>query len=93
MWKTSEKIEGLIESCQKISNHANGEVPEQNNHQNGQQDENLEMNTGVEFPGESLEPLIGAPITLDDDALDESILVIEYKLKKESPFAFKFLKN
>jgi hypothetical protein len=53
------------------------------------------MNSGVQFPGESLEPLLTIPTNLEDDTMDESSgLVVEYVLNPDQqPFAFQFKKN
>ena len=34
-----------------------------------EEDENLELNSGVEFPGDSLEPILGAATNVSDDNL------------------------
>lgn len=44
------------------------------------------------FPGESIESIIGSSGTLEDDTLEDSVLVVEYK-EQNSPFAFTFKKN
>lgn len=56
------------------------------------EDENLELNSGIEFPGESLEPLLGAATNVGDDTLQDSTLIVEVA-DGDSPFAFKFVKN
>ena len=52
----------------------------------------LEYNSGVEFPGESIEPIL--TISLEDDILYESCLIVEVN---DDPvanrFAFQFVKN
>jgi hypothetical protein len=48
----------------------------------------LEKNSGIAFPGESLEPILGAATNIGDDTLDEAVLVVEVKPNKTSPFAF-----
>lgn len=53
----------------------------------------LEKNSGVNFPGESVEPILGAATNVGDDTLEEAYLVVEYVAKKEDKFAFSFLKN
>lgn len=55
--------------------------------------EDLELNSGVQFPGENLEPLQNVLTTLDDETLEEGVLSIEYKLNPESSFAFTFMRN
>jgi hypothetical protein len=53
----------------------------------------LEKNSGIIFPGESLEPILGAATNVGDDTLEEAILVVECVASKEDKFAFSFLKN
>lgn len=57
-----------------------------------EENEDLELNSGVEFPGESLEPILGAATNIGDDTLTDASLVVEIA-DNNSPFAFKFLKN
>ena len=90
MWRTNEKAEVLIDSCQKVSAPKKEDQKEVVADQN---ETNLELNSGVKFPGESIEPLIGAATNLEDDTFDEGVLVIEYKLNKASDFAFQFIKD
>ena len=52
----------------------------------------VETNSGVQFPGDSIEPLLGAATTLDDDTLEEAVLVVEIS-RNDQPFAFQFKKN
>ena len=47
----------------------------------------------VDFPGESIEPILGAATTLEDDTLDESYLVVEVKSDPDTPFVFTFNSN
>ena len=57
-----------------------------------EEDENLEINSGVEFPGDSLEPILGAATTVSDETLSEAMLVVEVA-DGVSPFAFRFIRN
>lgn len=41
------------------------------------------MNTGIEFPGDHMEPILKLPTRVDDDSLEDGILVVEFKLKKD----------
>lgn len=59
----------------------------------GADDHDLEKNSGVVFPGESIEPMLGAATNIGDDTLEDAILVVEYTESKEEAFAFQFLKN
>lgn len=56
-------------------------------------EQEYEENSGVEFPGESLEPFISIPQTLEDDTLEQSHVVVEVKESFAKDFAFRFLKN
>ncbi len=61
--------------------HKDGNVPV---------DPELEVNSGVSFPGESLEPMLNIQTNLEDETLDEAGLVVEYRVNPESSFAFSF---
>jgi len=37
----------------------------------------IENNTGIEFPGESLEAILNLPTNIGDDNLEDSELVVE----------------
>jgi hypothetical protein len=56
-------------------------------------DTDLENNSGIEFPGETLEPFINTSQTLEDDTLESAVVVVEVRDVPSSGFAFKFLKN
>lgn len=55
----------------------------------------IEPNSGVEFPGQSLEPLVNSGLRLKDIRClaEKSLIVVEFKLKAEEAFAFKFRKG
>lgn len=59
----------------------------------GQVDPDLETNSNVEFPGESLEPFMMTASTLEDDTLENSHLIVEIRDLSTGKFAFSFLKN
>ena len=54
-------------------------------------DPDLEINSGVEFPGDSLEPFTMTASVLEDDTLENSFVIIE--VKDTSSFSFSFQKN
>jgi hypothetical protein len=56
-------------------------------------DPDLEINSGIEFPGETLEPFISTSQTLEDDTLEGSVVIVEVRDNSENTFAFKFLRN
>ena len=50
-------------------------------------DDDVEENSGVEFPGESLEPYVGSSLTFDDVEFNNEVVLIELA----SPnFAYKY---
>ena len=51
----------------------------------------VEENSGVSFPGESLEPFLLTASTLEDDTLENSHVIVE--VKDSGSFSFKFKKN
>jgi hypothetical protein len=55
----------------------------------------VELNSGVEFPGQSLEPLLNSGLRLKDIRClsEKSLIVVEFKEKADDSFAFKFRKG
>jgi hypothetical protein len=53
----------------------------------------IENNSGIEFPGETLEPFTNTPQTLEDDTLEGAVVIVEVRDNKDKGFAFKFRKN
>eukprot|EP00347_Sterkiella_histriomuscorum_P018454 403345455 len=87
LWKFSENKVKLIEACMSISQKENRiEV-------DSQSDPDLEYNSGVEFPGESLDPYYSTSQNLEDDQLDESYVIVEFRDSEHLQFAFQFRKN
>ena len=41
------------------------------------EDNNVEENSGVDFPGDSLEPFVGSSLTFDDHQFTNEIVLIE----------------
>lgn len=39
----------------------------------------IEVNSGVEFPGETLEPFASTPQTLEDDTLEGAVVIVEVR--------------
>ena len=55
---------------------------------------NIEVNSGIEFPGQTLEPLMNSALRLNQLTLNQkSNLVIEFRPSPSHSFAFKFEKN
>jgi hypothetical protein len=52
--------------------------------------QDVEDNSGVDFPGESLEPFLKTSQTLEDDTMENAVLVVEFKNRTDGAFAFKF---
>lgn len=51
--------------------------------------EDIERNTGVEFPGQSLEPLIGTQLTLEEKEFQNEVVFVEYG---NPSFAYSYVK-
>ena len=51
-------------------------------------EEDIEPNSGVEFPGESLEPYISTSSVLEDDTMLDGIIVVEFRESVHEKFAF-----
>jgi hypothetical protein len=45
----------------------------------GEASEDIEANSGVEFPGDTLEPFISTPQNLEDDTLENSVVIVELR--------------
>lgn len=75
-----------MDACRKVHEQKSAEEAKMD------VDSETETNSGVNFPGESLEPLLGAATTLEDDTLENSVVVVEVR-KNGAPFAFTFKKN
>lgn len=51
-------------------------------------DQDLELNSGVEFPGESLEPYLSTGQNLENDTLEDSYVIVEVRESEHLSFAF-----
>ena len=80
LWLCDDKEE-LDRAIADVPKAAGNEVKEEK--------EDVEENTGVEGPGQSLAPLIGSSITLEDKNLSECVIVVEIGTPG---FAFRFKK-
>ncbi len=90
LWKFSGEKLHLVDACEDIRKKAAGD---QDMSDESQKDPDLELNSGVEFPGETLEPFISTSQTLEDDTLESSVVVVEVRDNLNQGFAFKYLKN
>lgn len=48
------------------------------------------MNSGVEFPGKSYEPMVGTTINFEEKSFDREIIIVEVA---DPHFAFRFIKQ
>jgi hypothetical protein len=56
--------------------------------------EEIEINSCVQFPGQSIEPLLGSALRIQQLTLSESqMIVVEFKESKEDKFSFQYQKN
>jgi len=62
LWKYTDNKDILVNACLQISK--SGDQPMAN-----EGEEDIETNSGVEFPGESLEPYISTSSVLEDDPM------------------------
>lgn len=86
LWKFSNEKNVLVEACSQISLKDRIEVDSTN-------DEDLEYNSGVEFPGNTLEPYYATPQNLEDDTLNDAVVIVEFREKDHLKFAFQYRKN
>lgn len=85
LWKFADHKERLLQQCGLISTRTS---QQEDSRMTDESDPELEENSGVDFPGESLEPFLKTAQTLEDDTLEAAHLVVEYK--DRDSFAFKF---
>ena len=90
LWKFSGEKLHLVDACEEISKKA---ADDQVMKDETQRDPELEVNSNVEFPGETLEPFISTSQTLEDETLESAVVVVEVRDNQSQGFAFKFLKN
>lgn len=82
LW-TCQNKEKLLNSYKQIS----ASQPTQSQKD---ESEDMEQNSGVEFPGQSLEPLIGTNMTVDEKEFKEEVVFVEYG---HPAFTYKFEKK
>ncbi len=76
LWKFSEEKYHLEDACQDISKKMGDD---QRMRDETQKDPDLENNSSVEFPGETLEPFISTSQTLEDETLESAVVVVEVR--------------
>jgi hypothetical protein len=82
LWRFTETKERLVEACRHISQNGDRIEVDSTN------DPDLEYNSGVEFPGDSLEPYYGTSSNLEDDTLNESYVIVEVRESEHLKFSF-----
>jgi hypothetical protein len=87
IWRFADDKEKLVKACLDISK-ASSDQP-----MSSDTDEDIEPNSGVEFPGESLEPYISTSSVLEDDTMLDGVIVVEFRESVHEKFAFQFRKN
>jgi hypothetical protein len=89
LWKMTGEVDKLVTETEKVAGgQSASDMSMTTETAKQEQSEEIEQNSGVQFPGDSLEPLLSVPITLEDDTFDEGCLVVEYKQNPESGFVF-----
>jgi hypothetical protein len=82
-------------ACKKAAQGVASQPSQQS--QGGQSEQtpkDVEMNSGVEFPGESIEPMLDKGLRIHQMGLNKyKHIVVEYKEAEDLPFAFKFEKK
>lgn len=86
IWRFADDKEKLVNACVEISKATDHPMTTEG-------EEDIEPNSGVEFPGESLEPYISTSSVLEDDTMLDGIIVVEYRDSVHEKFAFQFKKN
>jgi hypothetical protein len=66
----------LVDACEDVGKKGAGDHVMNDE---SQRDPDLEVNSGVEFPGETLEPFISTSQNLEDDTLESSVVVVEVR--------------
>jgi len=51
--------------------------------------DDVEVNGGIDFPGQCLEPLLKSELRMDELKSENTVIVVEYKEKSDEKFAFK----
>lgn len=76
MWSTDDKPK-LLQSFDEISTAQQPMDYTVNGEEKEEQEGEVQENSGVEFPGESLEPFVGTSLTIDDCDTHGKVVVIE----------------
>ena len=58
-----------------------------------EEQEDVEVNSGIEFPGQCLEPLLKSALRMNQVRQHNSIMIVEYREHKDDIFAFKYKSN
>ena len=66
----------------------------QNSQQSQTENGDIEINSGVDFPGESIEPMLNKAVRINQLSLSKyKHIIVEYKEAPDLPFAFKYQKK
>jgi len=87
LWKFGDEKGRLVDACQQVSQREERIEVDSSN------DDDLEYNSGVEFPGDSLEPYYSTSSVLEDDTLNDSHVIVEFRESEHLKFAFQYRKN
>ena len=79
LWKFADNKEKLVEQCSLVSQSKDEDSRMTDDGQQTEVDPDVEENSNVEFPGESLEPFLKTGQNLEDDTLENSYLIVELK--------------
>lgn len=71
LWSCNNK-EKLLQSYKQIGTSLKEAATQETN------TEDIERNSGVDFPGQSLEPIIGTQLTLDEKEFNGEVVFVEY---------------
>ena len=96
--QNENKDQDIQKRCAQVkAGFIKGPNEEENNEEEQDEDfdpNNLEYNSGVEFPGQSLEPLLNSALRINQLTLNQnSSIIVEYRESDQNKFAFKFRKG
>lgn len=59
----------------------------------GKDNADVEVNSGIDFPGQSLEPLLNSALRMSMLNNNDSYIIVEFRESKNDSFAFRYNKN
>ena len=107
MWLSTESDQNtgdsnLIAKCQQVKlgysnkglDTVNGLISEDSRMEEGEVEADVEENSGIEFPGQSLEPLLNSALRVSQlNAQGNNNIVVEFRPSARHMFAFKYKKG